>query len=158
MLIRINKDDHYSNKILPKIKLNTIAGSVKFIGDFSYSISRTNQLDTNKLIGLSDSYHHHRHSVRLGWRWNNRVEKIEILYTVYRRSNRFIESICYIEPDIEYNFEVAVDKDKYLLWFDDTYIEVYRSSNWILPRYVLFPFFGGDEPAPKDFQFELKFK
>jgi hypothetical protein len=77
---------------------------------------------------------------------------------VYRKSNRFIESICYIEPDKEYKFEVAVDKNKYLLWFDDTYIEVYRASNWILPRYVLFPFFGGDETAPKDFEFEFKFK
>ncbi len=158
MLIRINKDDHYSNRILPKIKLNTISGTVKFIGDFSYIINSNDQLDTNKLIGLSDSYHHHIHSARLGWRWNSKVGKIEILYTIYRSYKRYIESICFVESDVEYKFEVAVDENKYLFWFNDIYLEVYRTSNWILPRYVLFPFFGGDVTAPKDFEFEMKFK
>lgn len=158
MKLKIKEGNHCSNKILPMFRYKTLSGSVKLKGDFSYEIVRYNQLDTNKLIGLSDSIHHHNDSIRFGWRWNDKVEKLELMYTLYRDGNRYIEPICYIETEKEYDFEIAVDYDKYLLWFDDKYIEVYRNSNWILPRYVLFPFFGGDEIAPKDFEFEFKFK
>ena len=158
MILRIKKGNHYSNKILPSFRINTISGHLRFNGDFSYEIDRINQLDTNKVIGLSDSYHHHRNSIRIGWRWNKRVDKIEILYTVYRNSIRYIESICFIDSDRFYDFEISIIKGKYLLWFNDIYIEVYRSSNWILPRYVLFPFFGGNISAPKEFKFDIVVK
>lgn len=158
MILRIKKENHYSNKLLPLFKMRTISGHLKFNDDFSYEIDRVDQFDTNKVIGLSDSYHHHVNSIRIGWRWNRRVEKIEILYTVYRNSIRYIESICFIESDKFYDFEVSVIKGKYLLWFNDIYIEIYRSSKWFLPRYVLFPFFGGNTPAPKDFEFDIKIK
>lgn len=158
MRLKIKEGKHYSNRILPAFRCKTLSGKVKLLGDFSYQISSKDQLDTNKLIGLSDSYHHHRNSIRFGWRWNNKVNKLEILYTLYRNSNRFIEHICFIETFKEYDFEIAISDDKYLLWFGDKYLEVYRNSNWFLPRYVLFPFFGGDEVAPKEFEFEFELK
>lgn len=158
MNIVIREGKNYSNRILPMIRCKTISGTVKLKGDFSYKINKSDQLDTNKLIGLSDSINHHIDSIRFGWRWNDNVNKLELLYTLYRDGKRYIEPISYIETDKEYDFEVAVDVDKYLLWFDGKYIEVFRSSQWFLPRYVLFPYFGGDEVAPKDFEFEFNFK
>lgn len=155
MVINIKKDNHYCDKIIPIFRNKTISGKVIFQGEFKYDIDKRNQGDTNKLIGLSDSYNHHRDSIRFGWTWNTKVEKLELKYTLYRNSKRYIEHICFIESDKEYDFEISVAKGKYLLWFGGKYLEVYRSSKWFLPRKALMPFFGGDVPAPKKFTFNF---
>jgi hypothetical protein len=43
-----------------------LIGKATFLGDFSYDIGAKHQKDSNKLIGLSDSWHHHISSIRKG--------------------------------------------------------------------------------------------
>jgi hypothetical protein len=62
----ITQEKHRCDKLIPSIRLNTIEGYVPFSSNFEYKIDK--QGDTNKLIGLSDSYFHHINSIRIGWR------------------------------------------------------------------------------------------
>jgi hypothetical protein len=156
MIIRIKKDKHRCNKIIPIIKLNTVEGYVLFDGDFEYNILK--QEDTNKLVGLSDSYFHHINSIRIGWRWSVKENKIEIMSILYRKSKRYIEHFCFIdEEDLYFKFKIVVTKNTYELSFGDCDKTIIRQNNWFLPRYVLFPYFGGSTTAPKDFIFNMEF-
>ena len=149
---------------MKKIKVNThqpfrfpeiyckgkLEGFVTFIGDFSYKIDK--QKDTNKLVGLSDNYHHHKDSVRIGWRWN---EGLEIMAIIYSGGKRVIEHLAWAKENIEYKYKIVITENNYHLKFNDTYKNYLRLSKWSLPRVVLNPYFGGTTKAPKTFRFRL---
>lgn len=157
MTISINSGKHYSNVIFPKLVFNEIRGYVNFDGDFSYSLPKEKQKDTNKLIGISDSYHHHVNSIRLGWRWNEKESKLEIMTILYSNRERHIEHLCYIDDkDKYYYFSIKIHKGLYWIHFGETAKCITRNNKWFLPRYVLFPYFGGTERAPKNFNFRLE--
>jgi hypothetical protein len=153
MIITIKKDKHRC-ELIPSIRLNTIEGYVLFSSNFEYKIDK--QGDTNKLIGLSDSYFHHINSIRIGWRWSLKENKIEVMYILYRNSKRYIEHICFIDDIDSFKFKIVVKKNTYELTCEHD-ITIIRKSNWWLPRYVLFPYFGGTKAAPKDFNFNIEF-
>lgn len=153
----IKKGRHYCNLSLPIFRISSVSGRVKFIGSFEYYIDK--QKDTNKLIGISDSYHHHKNSIRIGWRWSKIMNKIEIMTIVYNDSKRSIEHLCFIEDQsLEYSFEVKVLKDYYVVNFNDQSVFIDRVSNWFLPRIVLKPYFGGTTKSPKDFRMDIDLK
>lgn len=156
MIITIKKDKHRCDKIIPIIKINTVEGYVLFSCNFEYNILK--QEDTNKLVGLSDSYFHHINSIRIGWRWSLKENKIEIMSILYRDSKRYIEHFCFID-DVEmyFKFKILVTKNTYELEFGEFNKTIIRENNWFLPRYVLFPYFGGTTLAPKDFIFNMEF-
>lgn len=154
MEYNIKKGKHYSDVIMPKFRVNQISGIVKFIGDFEYHIDK--QKDTNKLIGLSDSYYHHVDSIRIGWRWSEVANKLEIMTILYRDSKRSIEHLCYVEDmNKEYDFEIKILSDYYLVIFNKTCVFIDRTSNWCFPRFVLKPYFGGTTKSPKNFKFDI---
>lgn len=161
-IITIKKGNHYS-RWFPSFTVNKrIAGLVIFKGDFSYSIDK--QKDTNKLIGLSNSWHHHKSSVRIGWRWNEKDNCLDIMVIVYRNWKRDIYNICSIPHDsVNQNYCYSIDFDKAHFGEDDICTVFFGNSKTtvFLPkyrfiRYKLFPYFGGTTKAPKDFVFKLK--
>lgn len=119
--------------------------------DFSYSLPNGNQDDINKLYGVSDGLHHHRHSVRLGWRWVE-GKGIEILGYCYSNGRRDFKHICYAEPNKKYDALIQIHKGKYVIFVNDKVTIFTRTSKWCLLRYRLSPYFGGDEVAPKEFK------
>jgi hypothetical protein len=133
-----------------------LIGKATFLGDFSYDIGAKHQKDSNKLIGLSDSWHHHRNSIRIGWYWDNVINRIAIVGICYNRGKRTIKRITSVEANEEYSFAVYIEKDKYFAVFDGEWVEFERSSKWWLPKLVLKPFYGGRISAPKDFKFNIK--
>lgn len=157
MEYKINKGWHYSNAFLPIFRINKVCGTIKFLGDFEYYIDK--QKDTNKLIGLSDSYHHHKNSIRLGWRWSKLMSKIEIMTILYSDSKRTIQHFCFIEDQAkEYEFEIKILKDYYVVIFNKQNVFIERTSSWCLPSVVLKPYFGGTTKAPKEFKFDIDLK
>lgn len=154
MIVKIDKFGHYSHGLMicPTLK-GKVSGTVSFYGDFSYSIP--NQKDTNKLIGLSDNFHHHQDSVRIGWRWDVKMKSIEIMGIFYVSGKRTITSICYIKPDRLHNFSVEIHKGNYWIKFGNSVVTHKRESRWRFFRYHLLPFFGGKTRAPKEFKFNL---
>jgi hypothetical protein len=152
---RIKKGNHYST-IIPHLKFGrTVAGTVKFIGDFFYELSPEKQSDTNKLIGLSDNWSHHKDSIRIGWRCNDKIGKFQVMAIVYQNGHRTIKLIDEFAPNKQYFFQVSITNKNYIVIFNDKSIVFDRFSMWIGPRVILQPYFGGTEVAPKDFNFEF---
>jgi hypothetical protein len=148
------KEGCHRSKWFPKITSgDLLIGSFSFIGDPSYDIG-AKQKDTNKLIGLSDNYHHHKDSIRIGWRCLN--SRIEIMAICYSNSKRTIEHITYVDPNEIIKFIVSIEKDKYVIMVGDVLYTHKRTSKWRFLRYYLFPFFGGNTKAPKDFKIIIK--
>ena len=130
-----------------------MVGKVTFLGDFSYEIF--NQEDTNKVVGISDNWHHHKDSIRLGFRWNLKTEELEIMVISYVNGQRTIKKLTVAETDREYDFSIRIEKDYYFVIFNKDSLLLPRKSRWNCLRYYLFPFFGGKEKAVKNFQINL---
>lgn len=159
MVFQIKRGCHRS-RLIPSITTSTkISGKFKLIGDFSYEIQK--QKDTNKLFGISDNFHHHIDSVRIGWRSNNVTNLVELMCIRYHKKTRDIFHLCYVETNIFYNFEIEILEDFYRIkiWNKDLdfKVECYcpRESNWSFIRYLLYPYFGGKQSSPKDFEIEI---
>ena len=155
---KIKKGNHYANSwwFPPFITLsNNIKGTVKFNSDFEYNSNG----DTNKLIGLSDNWHHHKDSIRLGWRWNNTLDCLEIMIIKYSKSIREISLLKRInKSDLtkKHDFEIIIEKENYLISFSGETKTLKRDSKWSFLRVILKPYFGGKDKAPKDFKFNIK--
>lgn len=163
---KIKKGKHRTNK--PKIGLhwknNKIAYEVLFNKDCRYRTKDPkNQLDINKLFGLSYGFHH-KNSVRFGWR-DNGTGKIDILAYVYndgKRIKEFDEPIYIETVDVGYSYvmDITVTDDIYMF-------TITRGSKMVAATiiehgklcplgYYLNPYFGGDEKAPHDMTIELR--
>ena len=130
-----------------------MVGKVTFLGDFSYEIF--NQEDTNKVVGISDNWSHHKDSIRLGFRWNLKTEELEIMVISYVNGERTIKKLTVAETDREYDFSIRIEKDYYFVYFNYNSLLIPRKSKWNCLRYYLFPFFGGKGTAPKTFKINL---
>lgn len=154
MVYKIKRGNHRAGWFFKLTRKNRISGTIKFLGDVSYYISL--QKDTNKIVGLSDNWHHHKDSVRLGWRWNIIERKIEIMSIIYCRGKRTIKHLCFTEDNEDKEFEIMINKNNYILRFDTTIYIAPRRSKWSWIRYHLWPFFGGKEKAPKNIYIKLE--
>ncbi len=150
----IEKNSHYANFTWPRIIWSKVLeGTFSLKEDFSYNILL--QKDTNKLIGLSDGWHHHNNSIRLGFRWNEREEKTEIMLIRYMNGKRTIVHLCFIkEGSINY-YKIVIRKSCYEITLNERKVSIIRESKWFLPCILLKPYFGGITIAPKDFNFEI---
>ena len=154
MKFKIKKGNHYPNLTFPRICFSKVLeGPFILEGDFSYEILK--QYDTNKLIGLSDGFHHHLNSIRLGFRWSTKEAKTQLMIIRYLNGERFIEPIDYIQSNTLYYFRIEVRKTHYLVTVNSQTFTLLRESKWFLPRVLLKPFFGGTTPAPKNFNFNI---
>lgn len=154
MIYTIKKNRHCSRLIPSLFCKDRIKGDVVFHGDFSYEIERKG--DTNKLIGLSDGLHHHNNSIRLGWRFYN--GKYQIMTITYAAGKRTISYLCDFETNKKYSFRIIIFKSHYYVEFDNIRKAIARKSSWRYPRFLLKPFFGGKEKAPKQFKFTINIK
>jgi len=157
MRFLIEKNSHYCNfNFFPFFTFSRkLCGTFKLIGDFSYEIDK--QKDTNKIIGFSDSYHHHKSSVRIGWRWCEEENKTEILVIRYMNGERTITPLCFVNQDEENVFEIKISKHNYFVKVNNNSLYLLRMSGWKLwfPKIILRPYFGGTTKAPKDFEFNI---
>lgn len=155
MKLIIKPGKHYSNRLLPQLKCSRISGEVLFESDMEYHVGK--QKDTNKLIGLSDNFLHHQDSIRIGWRWNDAHNCLEIMTIRYANKIRTIDHLCYVDDLSGYKkFSIQITKERYIVNFDGVIAIINRSSKWWFLRYVLFPYFGGTDKSPRSFTFTFK--
>ena len=109
-----------------------------------------NQHDINKLYGFSDcTSQHHRNSARFGWRWyNDRLEILAYTYVHGERQSRFMGTVTLNEP---HAYGIALAGGEYVFTLDGTVARMPRGcdGNGGI-KYMLWPYFGGDETAPHD--------
>jgi hypothetical protein len=161
MIKTIKKGGHYSSPLSFKLHTGRKSFStvVKFDESCRYDLGNDNQLDWNKLGGLSYGYHKHN-SVRIAWRYNKAVDKIELALYCYIDGERHISKFHELFPINEKIYviasaisteihSIAVINDEYC--FAD--IQRVIKPKW---GYYLNPYFGGNEVAPHDINIWLQ--
>ncbi len=108
---------------------------------------------TSKIVGLSDNWHHHKDSVRIGIRKKN--GQIKAYGIFYISGQREIVEICDIEVGKINWFNIFIADDTYFIEVNDKTVENIRTSNYNFIRYTLFPYWGGKEKAPTDIEINL---
>lgn len=114
-----------------------------------------NQADINKLYGFSDcSSHHHTNSARFGWRWyNSEMQIFAYAYNEGERTSKYLATVPLNEKRV---YNILVEDDSYIFQLNGKEVKINRSCSGEANGYKLYPYFGGDETAPKDIQVWLK--
>lgn len=107
-----------------------------------------NQADINKLYGISDCATAHQiNSARFGWVWNhNRLEIWAYVYADGQRQFRFVDAVSLNKF---YQYQIAFTDSSYIFKVNNS-VELSRSCKGTADGYKLYPYFGGDEPAPHE--------
>lgn len=137
----IKKGKHYSFRF-PFLVWNKKRMEVKFRFDDSavYQIDSKNQSDWNKIFGFSRGFHH-RNSIRLAWRWNQKISKVEIAEYRYTDGIRsYSKPILAINPNETHTLEISIG----------------NPSSFKL-GYILYPYFGGNIVTPHDISVQVSY-
>jgi len=120
------------------------------------TVDPVNQADINKLFGVSDCKSNHMdNSMRFGWRYYN--DKLQLLWFKHEKGTFDYGFIKYIRPNISYSCTMTIQDDSYVMSVDDTCVIIPRNCNkFNYTRYILWPYFGGDEAAPHDIKIKIK--
>ena len=164
----ISKGHHRSNKSwFPRIHFGKRKHSyvITFFNGCKYDLDGPDQLDINKLFGISYGMHH-TNSVRFGWRWDLRKEMVEILAYVYVDGKWITENeadlhIGFVHPGMPYEYAIEVRPDSYMLRMESSLFKTidvvtikHNKLTWW--GYKLYPYFGGNQVAPSDVHILLK--
>lgn len=160
MKFLIKKGKHFEKK--PFFKL-TFKDELRFTASFDknclYSQINTDSQDLNKLIGLSDNYSHMKDSARIGWRCMNN-NTIELWSYIHCEGKLDMKYLVNIEPNETFNGSIIMFENVYLI---DVTIKgkmtsqsFNRTSKWNFIRYILKPYFGGNNKAPHDMNIQVK--
>lgn len=159
-MIYIKKGKHYPTPFqFPKfywnLKYVKMWGSFRFSAGCNYHIEGENMHDINKLFGISFGWHH-KYSERIGWRYKEDLNKIELLTYSYHLGKRIkSHHLAYINLGDTFNISLEIEKhsDELIIKYSFNAIEIIRFINKNkIPKlsYTLGVYFGGNEPAPND--------
>lgn len=110
----------------------------------------------NKLLGQSESINHHKHSIRIGWRWKE--GRYQILPYIYKDGawTREITVLGTMRSNEVRRACVGVKDNQLQIDFDGTTYTTERSSR-LTNVYRLWSYFGGQGAAEKDMQLYIRF-
>lgn len=154
---RIKAGSHYSSSLLYHFGItfkDKIACRAKFDKSCLYDLKNVNNYDINKLFGFSTTFFHHNQSARIGWRRHDDTS-IEVVSYTYRDHNRVPETLLgIVKPDQVFTSTIAETEKEYIYTFhsEDVFTRItdHKKSDKVLFKYMLFPYFGGDQTAPHD--------
>lgn len=120
-----------------------------------YHLPHGDTMDINKLIGIGYMPWHRVNSVRIGWRWIESIQLIELLQYIYINGKRTHGHLAFVPLN-----EKAVVK----IWGEVSCHKIQVDNKppvkvLIKPRqwgYLLRPYFGGNQPAPHTMTIYLK--
>jgi hypothetical protein len=152
----IKKDHHRSGYRYHTSRSDLIKFKVIFNESAIYTTKDPiNQADVNKLYGVSDCGENHmQYSIRFGWRYYN--DSLQLLWFKHQHSKFTFGLIKEIDTNQSYNCSIEIKDDSYVLGVDGDYISTDRTCPHNYKRYMLYPYFGGDETAPHDITIRIK--
>jgi hypothetical protein len=163
MIFTVERGEHYSDRFLYKA-LNSLVLSrsiqylVKFDSSCKYQLSKRDQQDVNKLFGYSIGFDHHKNSARFGWHWH--WGKIHASAYLYRDGERIVLPMAKLELDSWYRFSIEAqeESDCFLIADEESTIAIANVERRAKFRFGfhLWPYFGGNNPAPHEVQLEMK--
>jgi hypothetical protein len=127
---------------------------LKFIAKFDSTaiynnVNPENQYDINKLYGFSDnnSLSHQQFSARFGWRWSDNA--LRLFGYVYNNGVRDSKELGTVAIGAENSCSIKVNPTSYVFTLNGKVDSLPRTSTTpTATGYKLYPYFGGDEPAP----------
>jgi hypothetical protein len=154
-VFKIKEGKHRSTNKIKYICKNSLNFDLMLTESCKYqSKSLENQYDVNKIFGISDEGGHMENSARVGWRYLN--DKIELMAFIHNNGVFSFEKICDAEPNVVYNCNINLLDDKYEFIINNNIIIMDRYKNNKRCKYLLYPYFGGDELAPHDIEIKIK--
>ena len=163
MIYKIKKGSHYKQGF--KVSL-TFKDQIRFQCLFDescvYDLKSNDNYDINKLYGFGTSFHHHMQSARVGWRCldNKNIQLVSYTYDGKSWKNRLKEQVLgTVRPGQAFTCTITIGDNLYRYDFhsedekNSVYDPIYRKC-WPI-RHILFPYFGGNMPAPHDMSLEV---
>lgn len=148
----IDSGNHYSNQnLFQTFKADSLAFLFAFDSSAVYqTINPANQSSWNKLFGFADcNSHHHTNSVRLSWRYKSGVG-IELAGYYYSGAVRTWQVLATIQPADTLGAFIYTTDSTYELQVGNHQISSARGCTGQPAGYLLYPYFGGTEPAPQN--------
>jgi hypothetical protein len=154
----IPKGKHYADLSTYKpVETSEMKFTVRFDSSAIYSTeSPENQYDINKLYGFSDNnMDHHQYSARIGWRWSDGA--LRLFAYIYNAGAVQSEEISTVPIGAEIACSIKATSTEYIFTVNGLTEKLPRLSATPKARgYQLFPYFGGDEPAPQEVRIWIK--
>ncbi len=160
----IKKGTHYSNETVFKLKNffninNTLQYQVTFDDSCIYELPKEDQEDINKLFGFSIGFNHHKDSARFGWFYQDNT--IHLYAYVYDNGVRRSKLIKNLDLNTQYVLTLVDEGDNWVFSVDDGWSVI---GNVKIPKsckfkwgYKLWPYFGGNNPAPHDITIQMNY-
>lgn len=153
----IKKGKHYCSRRLPGLHFgSSMSRRVTLNPSMLYEHLNKDSYDWNKLFGFSFGFMHHNNSVRFVWRPAfNDPGMIEIGAYQYNKGVRAMEVICKLnaKQQIAYDFEIRLQYNKAFYHIDNVDVKTATMAfkkPFSLFGFKLFPYFGGQNKAPKE--------
>jgi hypothetical protein len=139
------------------VEKSTLRFLVRFDSSAVYTTTDpANQYDINKLYGFSDNNsQHHLFSARFGWRWSDGA--LRLFGYVYNNGVIISREINTVVIGSEVQCTLKVNPSSYYFTVDKITDSLPRQSTTPQAKgYQLYPYFGGDEPAPHAITISIK--
>lgn len=147
---RIGQGQHYAGgNVFRPVETAALHFVVRFDSTAVYrTAAAENQYDINKLYGFSDNNtDHHQFSARFGWRWSDGA--LRLFAYVYNNGQVSARELGPVTIGTAVACSIGVSGDSYVFtWGDRRQAMPRRSTTALAKGYLLYPYFGGDEPAP----------
>ena len=143
----------------PNPYVTTTDSQLNFIAQFDSSCIYTttdppNQDDINKLFGFSDcNTQHLENSARIGWRWSK--DSLRIFGFVHNNGNMIYKEITTAAIKENITCTITCEEGNYRFIAKGKSITLPRNCSGNYSRYKLYPYFGGNEPAPHNVTIKL---
>lgn len=155
----IKEGDHYSdNAGIAILNKDSLDFQVIFDSSAVYkNVIPENQHDINKLIGFSDcNTGHLENSIRIGWRFSD--DSLRLFAFAHNDGKMIEKEISTVEIGRVVTGKIKVVNSEYYCTINNKSDSLPRfCTGTVNSRYMLYPYFGGDEAAPQKITIKLKY-
>ena len=153
----IRKGNNYCDQSVLK---SVTTAEMKFVARFDtsaiyQSVNPVNQYDINKLYGFSEGFNNQFNSARIGWRWSNGA--LRLFGYVYKSGVRYSQEITSIPFNTDITCSIKLNGANYLITANGVTVTLPRGLTSSTARgFQQYPYFGGDEAAPKNIRIKIR--
>lgn len=154
----IPRGEHYAaGNAYRTVRISKLLFSALFDSSCLYRLAtQDNAGDINKLYGFSDCHSaHHVNSARFGWRWyDGALQIFAYCYTNGARQTKLMGSIPVGKAA---TMSITIEPGQYLFELNGRRERMERNCTADYAEgYQLYPYFGGDEPAPHNITIRIR--
>lgn len=114
--------------------------------------------DISKIFGVSYGVDPHYNSVRLGMVWDDTIHKFKLYAYTYYRGKRIMDYLMSTDGVAAFDCEIVQSNGVVRMEIIDGAVRASRvitmDNAWV--RFILYPYFGGNKPAPNDIKIFIR--